>query len=140
MKAVSEPKVAHHLKAEPSRAFWYSPFAQCVSSFFSLSARFPAPAFPRRFPALSSELNRRQPNVTSLPVRETKANDLLLPLPVCPADSSAHVGVAPCCEPSHDVAVISITKKTRVCMKTAAQTLRSHGDTGLFFQGNYFGG
>lgn len=113
MKIVSEPKVAHYLKADPSHAFWYNPFTQCVSSFYSLSAWFPAPAFPQQFPvpALSSELNHCQPNVTSLPVRETKENDLLLPLPVCPADSSADVGVAPCCKPSHDVAVISITKR-----------------------------
>lgn len=38
MKIVSEPKVAHYLKADPSRAFWYNPFTQCVSSFYSFSA------------------------------------------------------------------------------------------------------
>ncbi|XP_072701998.1 guanine nucleotide-binding protein G(I)/G(S)/G(O) subunit gamma-7 isoform X1 [Ciconia boyciana] len=29
MKIVSEPKVAHYLKADPSRAFWYNPLTQC---------------------------------------------------------------------------------------------------------------
>lgn len=141
MKIVSEPKVAHYLRADPSRAFWSNPFTQCASSFFSLSALFPAPAFPQQFPvpALSSDLNRCQPNVTSLPVRETKENDLL-PLPGCPADSSAQCRscfllqtLTWCC--SHQY-----YQKTRVCMKTAAQPLQSHGDTGLFFYGNYFGG
>lgn len=114
METASEPKVAGPLKAEPSRAPWCSPFAHCGSAFFSLAAS----RWQFLAPALSSELNRRQPNVISLPVRETKENDLQLPLPGCPADSSAHVGVAPCCKASHDVAVIGVTKRTRVCMKT----------------------
>lgn len=111
-KIVSEPKVTHYLKADPSRASWYNPFTQCANSFFSLSALFAAPAFPQQFPvpALSSLLNRCQPNMILLPVKETKEHDLL-PLPACPADSSTDVGVVPCCKPSHDVAVIRITKR-----------------------------